>query len=97
MRYKLVILLLTQSLALWNGFAWSNSAIAQTTNSPQQSIVDNQLVDFPEVGLAIPKPNGFEKATSFYGFQQTASSSSVLLSKVPAPFSEMRKVRRFPK
>jgi hypothetical protein len=93
MRYKFaILLLLTQSLTLWNGFAWSNSAIAQTTNSPQQSIADNQLVDFPEVGLAIPKPNGFEKATSFYGFQQTASSSSVLLAKVPAPFSEMRKV-----
>jgi hypothetical protein len=92
MRYKFaILLLLTQSLTLWNSFAWSDSAIAQITNSPQQSIADNQLVDFPEVGLAIPKPNGFEKATSFYGFQQAASSSSVLLSKVPAPFSEIRK------
>jgi hypothetical protein len=92
MRYKFaILLLLTQSLTLWKGFAWSDSAIAQTSNSPQQSIADNNLVDFPEVGLAIPKPNGFEKATSFYGFQQAASSSSVLLAKVPAPFSEIRK------
>jgi hypothetical protein len=101
MRYKFAILLLfTQLLTLWNSFAWWSLAIAQTTNSSQQNIADNQLVDFPEVGLAIPKPDGFEKATSFYGFQQAASSSSVLLAKVPAPFSEIRKVinkKRFAK
>ncbi len=91
MRYKFIILLLTQSLALWHSFAWSDLAIAQA-NSSQQNIIDSQLVDFPEVGLAIPKPEGFEKASSFYGFQQAASSSSVLLAKVPAPFSEIRKV-----
>jgi hypothetical protein len=92
MRYKFaILLLLTQFITIWNSFAWSDLATAQTTNSPQQSIPDNQLVDFPEVGLAIPKPNGFEKAASFYGFQQASSSSSVLLSKVPAPFSEIRK------
>ncbi len=93
MRYKFaILLLLTQFLALWNSFAWPDLAIAQTTNGSQQSITNNQLVDFPEVGLAIPKPDGFEKASSFYGFQQAASSSSVLLAKVPAPFSEIRKV-----
>jgi hypothetical protein len=92
MRYKFaILLLLTQFITIWNSFAWSELATAQTTNSPQQSIPDNQLVDFPEVGLAIPKPNGFEKAASFYGFQQASSSSSVLLSKVPAPFSEISK------
>jgi hypothetical protein len=87
-----ILLLLTQFLTLWNSFARSDLAIAQTTNSTQQITPANQLVDFPEVGLAIPKPDGFEKATSFYGFQQAASSSSILLAKVPAPFSEMRKV-----
>ncbi len=101
MRYKFAILLLfTQLLTLWNSFAWPDLAIAQATNSSQQNIADNHLVDFPEVGLAIPKPDGFEKATSFYGFQQAASSSSVLLAKVPAPFSEIRKVinkKRFAK
>jgi hypothetical protein len=101
MRYKFAILLLmTQSLTLWNSFGLSDLAIAQTTNSPQQSITDNQLVDFPEVGLAIPKPDGFEKASSFHGFQQVSSSSSVLLAKVPAPFSEIRKAidkKRFAK
>jgi hypothetical protein len=92
MRQKFaILLLLTQSLALWHSFGCSDLAIAQTINSPQQSIVDNQLVDFPEVGLAISKPNGFEKASSFHGFQQATSSSSVLLSRVPAPFSEIRK------
>jgi hypothetical protein len=101
MRYKFaILLLLTQSLTLWNSFGWPSKSIAQTTNNPQQNITDNQLVDFPEVGLAIPKPNGFEKASSFHGFQQTASSSSVLLAKVPAPFSEIRKAidkKRFAK
>jgi hypothetical protein len=101
MRYKFAtLLLLTQSLALWSGIAWSELAIAQVTNSPQKSITDNQLVNFPEVGLSIPKPDGFEKASSFHGFQQATSSSSVLLSKIPAPFSEMRKVidkKRFAK
>jgi hypothetical protein len=92
MRYKFaILLLLAQFMTLWNSFVWSDLATAQTTNSPQQSIPDNQLVDFPEVGLVIPKPNGFEKALSFHGFQQATSSSSVLLSKVPAPFSEIRK------
>ncbi|WP_309742962.1 hypothetical protein [Chamaesiphon sp. OTE_20_metabat_361] len=49
------------------------------------------LVDFPEVGLAIPQPSGFTKATSFYGFEQAATSSSVVLSKIPGPFSAVTK------
>jgi hypothetical protein len=45
------------------------------------------LVDFPEVGLAIPLPSGFTKSTSFYGFEQAATNSSVMLSKIPGPFA----------
>jgi hypothetical protein len=44
------------------------------------------LTDFPEVGLAIPQPIGFTKAASFYGFEQAETSSSVVLSKIPASF-----------
>jgi hypothetical protein len=51
----------------------------------------NNLVDFPEVGLAIPQPSGFTKATSFYGFEQTDTSSSVMLSKIPGPFAAVTK------
>jgi hypothetical protein len=55
-----------------------------------QSKVRN-LVVFPEVGLAIPQPIGFTKATSFYGFEQSSSSSSVMLTKIPGPFLEVTK------
>ncbi len=49
------------------------------------------LINFPEVGLAIPQPVGFTKATSFYGFEQSETSSSVVLSKIPGPFSAVTK------
>ncbi len=49
------------------------------------------LVIFPEVGLAIPQPTGFTKATSFYGFEQASTNSSILLSKIPGPFAEVTK------
>jgi hypothetical protein len=45
------------------------------------------IVSFPEVGLAIPQPIGFNKATSFYGFEQADTNSSVMLSKIPGPFT----------
>jgi hypothetical protein len=51
----------------------------------------SNLVAFPEVGLAIPQPTGFTKATSFYGFEQSSTKSSVMLSKIPGPFSEVTK------
>ncbi len=53
-----------------------------------QSKVSN-LVVFPEVGLAIPQPIGFTKSTSFYGFEQPSTNSSVMLSKIPGPFSKV--------
>jgi len=49
------------------------------------------LVDFPEVGLAIPQPVGFTKSALFYGFEQAQTSSSVVLSKIPGPFSAVTK------
>jgi hypothetical protein len=51
----------------------------------------NDLVAFSEVGLSIPQPLGFEKATSFHGFQQPATSSSVMLIVIPGPFAEVTK------
>ncbi|WP_310482960.1 hypothetical protein [Chamaesiphon sp. VAR_48_metabat_403] len=47
------------------------------------------LVSFPEVGLTIEQPIGFIKATSFYGFEQSATNSSVMLTKIPGPFSKV--------
>jgi hypothetical protein len=44
---------------------------------------------FPEVGISLQAPAGFEKATAFYGFQQPETQSSILLSAIPGPFSEL--------
>jgi hypothetical protein len=49
----------------------------------------NDLVVFPEVGLAIPQPDGFTKAKSFYGFEQAATNSSIVLTKIPGPYSQV--------
>ena len=46
-------------------------------------------VPFPDVGLAIPQPEGFEKANSFYGFQHPSIQSSILLTTLPGPFLEV--------
>ncbi len=52
---------------------------------------ESNLVVFPEVGLAISQPIGFTKATSFHGFEQSSTNSSVMLTKIPGPFLEVTK------
>ena len=47
------------------------------------------VVQFPEVGLAIAQPQGFEKAQNFYGFQQPKTGSSIVLSALPGPFNQV--------
>jgi hypothetical protein len=92
MSFKSVALvLLAQLLSLSHSVTWSNLAVAQTVDSTSPAILARPLVDFPEVGIAVPQPDGFEKATSFHGFEQANSVSSVSLAKVPVPFSEIRK------
>ena len=49
------------------------------------------VVAFPETGLALPQPEGFDKADSFYGFQQPSTGASVMLTVIPGPFSEVTK------
>jgi hypothetical protein len=44
---------------------------------------------FPAVGLAISQPQGFEKSTSFSGFAQSSTQSSVVLMSIPGPFSKI--------
>jgi hypothetical protein len=56
-----------------------------------QSKNTSTLVFFPEIGLAIEQPIGFTKATSFYGFEQSSTNSSVMLTKIPGPFSKVAK------
>jgi hypothetical protein len=102
MKYQLAILtMVTTALA---GFAipsMAESPLFRGDGTPiaiknpaqfrtSQSKVSN-LVVFPEVGLAIPQPIGFTKATSFYGFEQSSTKSSVMLTKIPGAFSEVTK------
>jgi len=47
------------------------------------------LVAFPEVGVAMPQPPGFEKAEDFYGFQQPSTGASVMVLAIPGPFAEV--------
>jgi hypothetical protein len=48
-------------------------------------------VEFPEVGLALLQPEGFEKAETFNGFQQPSTRSSVMLASIPGSFAEVGK------
>ena len=47
------------------------------------------MVSFPDVGIAIPQPQGFEKAETFHGFQQPSTGSSVMLLAIPGPYLEV--------
>ncbi len=44
------------------------------------------MVAFPEVGMVITQPQDFEKAETFYGFQQPSTGSSVILLAIPGPY-----------
>lgn len=41
----------------------------------------------PGTRVTIEKPSGFEKATSFSGFQQAGSGASIMITEMPAPFA----------
>ena len=104
MKYQLTISIVTiQLMSVFLGSPLSSRADVtqrasppmllpkQQTQSVPRSNQLNDLVVFPEVGLAIPQPVGFTKAASFYGFEQAETSSSVVLSKIPGPFSAVTK------
>jgi hypothetical protein len=96
MKYQFAILFLfVQLFTAFNSLFQPSLAATPHSNVLSQGGVItktevNEIVDFPEVGLLVPKPDGFEKATSFHGFQQVSSSSSILLIKVPGPFSKIQ-------
>ena len=58
------------------------------THSQDKVVGGKDRVNFAEVGIAISKPKGFTKAESFHGFQQEATSASVMLTGLPAPFAK---------
>src|SRR5687768_14607195 len=39
--------------------------------------------------VSMPVPAGFTEATSFSGFQQAATGSSVMVTELPAPFAQI--------
>ncbi len=96
MRHQLLISI---AIAIGSVSCQPPSSIAESSFRPAESQFDRRsllakrtnLVDFPEVGLAIPQPLGFTKATSFYGFEQADTKSSVMLSKIPGPFAAVTK------
>jgi hypothetical protein len=61
----------------------------QAAPSLAQVRPDAAIVQFSEVGLAISQPPGFEKAQAFYGFQQSKTGSSVVLSSLPGSFNQV--------
>jgi hypothetical protein len=98
MRYQLLISIATAT-AIGSASCLPLPSIAKSRFRPAESQIANRLllskrtnlVDFPEVGLAIPQPIGFTKATSFNGFEQADTKSSVMLSKIPGPFAAVTK------
>lgn len=104
MKYQLTISIVTiQLIAALIGCPLSSMAeydpykrVAPSTRSPKYLVQivprpkqANDLVVFPEVGLAISQPDGFTKATSFYGFEQATTNSSIVLTKIPGPYSQV--------
>ncbi len=102
MKYQFAILMmaaqLTTAFFLYTLPSMAKSSIFRGTASVTSQLNAlsfqakiNDLIVFPEVGLAIPQPIGFEKSTSFYGFEQSSTASSVLLTVIPGPFTEVTK------
>lgn len=46
-------------------------------------------VSFPDTGIVLRQPVGFDVATNFEGFQQPNTQSSVMIVRIPGPFSEV--------
>ena len=65
-------------------------ALAASSVSAQNS-TELSLVEVPGTGIKIQAPDGFEKATSFNGFQQDSTSASVLITVIPGPYAAVAK------
>ncbi|MEM7284046.1 MAG: hypothetical protein AAF438_20755 [Pseudomonadota bacterium] len=70
-------------------FSYTCLAFFSLLANAQESVAEK--VEFPIVGLEVVEPDGFERASSFHGFQQESTGSSVLLTSMPGPFSEVSK------
>jgi hypothetical protein len=61
---------------------------APAASGPEPSI-DPQAVWIPGMHVALVPPVGFVAATSFPGFQDDATGSSIVVAELPGPFSEI--------
>ncbi|WP_310426311.1 hypothetical protein [Chamaesiphon sp. VAR_48_metabat_135_sub] len=65
------------------------SARAQGTTPIGKKDRQPQYTSFPTAGVKLIRPDGFEAAESFDGFQQASTQSSVMLVTIPGPFTEV--------
>jgi hypothetical protein len=90
-RLLMAIAIVTSICLPISSVAESRLRLATSQSSSRLRSKQPNFVDFPEVGLAIPQPSGFTKATSFNGFEQSETTSSVMLSKIPGSFAAVTK------
>lgn len=60
-----------------------------TSEISEREISEREYVSFPFAGIKIVRPNGFDDAENFHGFQQVRSSASVMISTLPGSYTEM--------
>jgi hypothetical protein len=65
-----------------------DSRQSQANRNPDPIGSQPQYVLFPAAGVKLIRPNGFDEAENFHGFQQLRTQSSIMVLKIPGPFSE---------
>lgn len=71
----------------------ANAAVPGAQDAAKPQSPEAVMVSFPTAGVTLLQPNGFTKADRFDGFGQEASQSSIMLTKLPAPYEEF--IREF--
>lgn len=73
-----------------------DSIMSQVTSTAPQNIAQigkteqqNRYVSFPSAGVKLIRPDGFDPANLFSGFQQPSTQSSVMVTTIPGPFSQI--------
>lgn len=57
----------------------------------QEKVAEPKFVAIETTGLSLQQPEGFERADAFHGFQQKSTGSSVMVTIIPGPFTEVTK------
>src|SRR5687767_9332823 len=93
MKYWLLATLLTIALRHDSGAAAAAPAgnLALAANAAGRPAAAGRYVSFPSVGVRLIKPAGFTEAERFHGYEQPDTYSSVMLLRLPGPYSEVSK------